>query len=255
MKKIKIDSGNVAIEYVILMFFISLCGMFAIQITGTSLKNIFCIVSSELEYQETSKCASKSTSSDTSSSSASSSNHVIYTTQNAGHSNVSTLFDLLQAMSYNHATSLTGIYDSNGNELTSPHSLANYLGISNDQYDKMTALQNADKLAYENYVNNSDPSNESYYKTKLVVADGDVNSYNHSLNMIANNSSNEFYVPDQAAISITTPSGSYTENKSSSADTFVSLPNLVSISGAAEHTTRISSNSNFYLWPAGSNLL
>ena len=232
-KKIQQDVGATAVEYGILSALIAVVTILGLQATGTNLGTTYCTVANQLSQavgagntasgcSATSSSSSSSSSADSSDSSADSSSSdssgssgssssgsadssASETTYDA--SNSYTLANIykksaLQNFAISDVQSLSGFYDANGNEITTPQEYAEALGVSADDYNTLANI----------YKNNETTANSA------MTAIG---------NDIANNVSVNVYIPDLTKATMTTSNGtiySYSDISSSNASFYEFKP-------------------------------
>lgn len=230
-KKIQQDVGATAVEYGILSALIAVVTILALQTTGTNLGTTYCTIANQLSQatgtgatasgcSATSSSSSSSSSADSSDSSADSSG-----SDSSGSSDSSadgsspsstpatydasdsyTMANIykksaLQNFAISDVQSLSGIYDANGNEITTPEEYAEALGVSADDYN---ALAN-------DYKNNENTT------TAMTTIGND----------ISNNVSDNVYIPDLTKATMTTSNGtifSYSDISSSNASFYEFKP-------------------------------
>lgn len=214
-KKIQQDVGATAVEYGILSALIAVVTILGLQATGTNLGTTYCTIANQLSQAvgagaTASGCSATSSSSSSSSSSAdssgssadssssdssgssdsssdsssSSSTQAEYNASNSYTPVVGDRYSNLSLMLGQHTQSLTGVYDANGNAITTPEQYAEAIGISDDTYQKL-----------ENYYNGN-LSNSDFN-----TADADAQSETD------NNPSANVYIPDLSQLTFTTYQG------------------------------------------------
>lgn len=229
-KKIQQDVGATAVEYGILSALIAVVTILGLQATGTNLGTTYCTIANQLSQavgagsiasgcSATSSSSSSSSSADSSGSSAdssssssssasssdsssSSSTPAIYDASNSYNANDGTmkyLIDNLGNLISAHVQSMTGIYDANGNELTTPKELATAIGVSDADYQMMENIANGtypDQSAY----NLNDSTSASEYNQALEAAQS-ANEANIESD-IASYPSASMYIPDLSKVSM-----------------------------------------------------
>jgi Flp pilus assembly pilin Flp len=218
-KKIQQDVGATAIEYGLLSALIAITTIVALQSTGTNLGTTYCTIANELSQavgagstasgcSATSSSSSSSSSADSSgssadssgssssgssadssgtssdSSSSSSSSSSVYSASNAytiGGSGArgATIDSLLMNMDHSGET-INGIYDADGNALTTSEDIASYLGIQSE-YDAF------------NDANNGYP--------KGTATSEDVSNALTALNTAIADTTTQIYIPDPTTVS------------------------------------------------------
>lgn len=193
-KKIQQDVGATAIEYGILSALIAVVTILGLQATGKNLGTTYCTIANELSQvvgagatasgcsaTSSSSSSSSSSSADSSDSSADSSSSSSsdssadgsgtdssapastqpkysasnsYTISDAGQQ-ISNLLGMISKYPQNNIASMTGIYDSSGNPITTPQEYAEAIGISDDTYQKLS-----------DGWTNSNTSNDSWIETE-----------------------------------------------------------------------------------------
>ena len=233
-KKIQQDVGATAVEYGILSALIAVVTILGLQATGTNLGTTYCTIANQLSQAvgaggTASGCSASSSSSSSSSSSADSSgssadssssdssgssgssssgsadSSASETTYDA--SNSYTLANIykesaLQNFAISDVQSLSGFYDANGKEITTPQEYAEALGVSADDYNTLANI-------YKNNGGTTIPA--------LDAIDKDIN----------NNLSDNVYIPDLTKVTMTKGNGtiySYSDISSSNASFYEFKP-------------------------------
>ncbi|MCH4024855.1 MAG: Flp family type IVb pilin [Acetobacter fabarum] len=172
LTRVKNEIGATAIEYGLIASLIGVATITGLQLTGVKLDNTYCYIATQISKavggsgggcsatsssnsnsssssadgssssvdnsgsSADSSSADASSSADSSSASSSQENNVIINTgQNAFHGQAGQMDDFIQSLADNNITSITGIYDEYGNELSTPEKLMNYFGVSMDTYN------------------------------------------------------------------------------------------------------------------------
>lgn len=233
-KKIQQDVGATAVEYGILSALIAVVTILALQATGTSLGTTYCTVANQLSQavgagstasgcSATSSSSSSSSSADSSGSSADSSGSgssgssdsssdssaSASTSATYDASNSYTISDpdqelgnfenMFSQYAQDNIQSMTGIYDSNGNPITTPQEYAKVLGISDDTYQKISDIRK-----------NINPSTGSIYSTSTagqqLRSQAGTEAYNEALAEI-NSSGQSVYIPSLSDATFTSDGG------------------------------------------------
>lgn len=229
-KKIQQDVGATAVEYGILSALIAVVTILSLQATGTNLGTTYCTIANQLSQatgagatasgcSATSSSSSSSSSADSSGSSADSSSSsssdssadgsgsdssasvstpAVYDASNS-YTPGNNLFSNLNTLMNTNITGMTGIYDSDGNELTTPEQLANAIGVSDADYQTLENVYNGTNPDYNSYNMNDSTDAKAYSKawgcSKAAQAQIE--------NDIASDSSANFYIPDLSQVTMT----------------------------------------------------
>lgn len=201
---IKSERGVTAIEYGLIAGAVGLAILTGVSFTGASTKQAFCKVAGAVGGTA---CPETAT----------------YTSNNSYILKGNSLGDLLANMAGVGATSVNGIYDSGGNELTTPSSLLNALGMSQDLYNKFVSDQNEFNTADINQTNawnawrsagypSSGPLYDAYqnsggvYNRDMMILQSDNNAlYSYT----RNTNTTPVYIPNTNNVSFTSGNGSY----------------------------------------------
>nr|WP_298797889.1 Flp family type IVb pilin [uncultured Acetobacter sp.] len=219
-KKIQQDVGATAVEYGILSALIAVVTILSLQATGTNLGTTYCTIANQLS-QAVGAGATASGCSATSSPSngtgtgagtgAGTSAGTTCDSSSLAHicdaSNSYTLANeykepSLQNFAISDVQSLSGFYDANGNEITTPQEYAEALGVSADDYNTLANIYKT-------------PGTSTLQAE--VAIDQDVN----------NNLSDNVYIPDFTKATMTTSNGtifSYSDISSSNASFYEFKP-------------------------------
>lgn len=218
-KKIQQDVGATAIEYGILSALIAVVTILALQATGTNLGTTYCTIANKLSQATgagatASGCSatpspsspnssvtnSDGTGSDNSAPESAPGKYNASNSYNANDQTMKYLASNLQTLMNSHVQSMTGIYDANGNELTTPKLLANAIGVSPEHYQMMENLANGtypDPKAY----NLNDSTSASEYNQALEAAQ--IANTANIENDIASYPSASMYIPDLSKVTMT----------------------------------------------------
>lgn len=218
-KKIQQDVGATAVEYGILSALIAVVTILALQATGTNLGTTYCTIANQLSQavgagSTASGCSATSSSSSSSSSSAdssgssadssssSSSDSSVDASSSSDSSTVMTPASGPILISFENAATgnlgsftrtgiatISGIYDADGNELTTPEKLANYLGVSDNLYNQFASALNANPFNQQAY------SNAQQAVKNAIVASGK-QYYDKISDITFTNSKGYTYTPD-----------------------------------------------------------
>lgn len=229
-KKIQQDVGATAVEYGILSALIAVVTILALQATGTSLGTTYCTIANQLSQavgagstasgcSATSSSSSSSSSADSSGSSAdssgssssgssdsssdsssSSSTPATYDASNSytagstwGLANMTTFIN-------QRVQGMTGIYDADGNEITSPIQFAEALGVSAEDYQTYADVLNGTNPDRSS-VNQNNSASVSAYNQAYATAQ--TNAENQIKSDMANNPSANIYIPDVSKVTET----------------------------------------------------
>lgn len=235
VKTFKNKVGATAVEYGILSALIAVVTILSLQATGTNLGTTYCTIANQLSQatgagSTASGCSASSSSSSSSSSADGSDSSADSSSSSGGESSSSgsadssssdssaseTTYDAsnsytlaniykksaLQNFAISDVQSLSGFYDANGNEITTPQEYAEALGISADDYNALANI----------YKNNGTTANSA-----MTTIGND----------IANNVSDNVYIPDLTTATMTTSNGtiySYSDISSSNASFYEFKP-------------------------------
>lgn len=217
-KKIQQDVGATAVEYGILSALIAVVTILGLQATGTNLGTTYCTVANQLSQavgagntasgcSATSSSSSSSSSADSSDSSADSSSSSSSSDSSADASSSSDSSTVMTPASgtllipfanavnndltnfaISGITTISGYYDANGNELTTPEQLANYVGVSDDLYNQLvsdfkqpTTASEQDQLDAQTAVRDAvTASGKQYYDTASDITLTGSNGYTYT---------------------------------------------------------------------------
>ncbi|MFT8922788.1 Flp family type IVb pilin [Acetobacter sp.] len=217
-KKIQQDVGATAVEYGILSALIAVVTILGLQATGTNLGTTYCTIANQLSQAvgagaTASGCSASSSSSSSSSSSAdssgssadssssssssdsssdsssSSSTPAVYNSSNSYTAGSMGLNNMI-TFAMTDFQSMTGMYDADGNEITTPQQYAEALGVSAEDYQALVDAYNG--------------TNHN--------ATAQTNAQNQIKSDMANNTSANIYVPDLSQVSLTLSNGKTVEN-------------------------------------------
>lgn len=134
LTKVKNEVGATAIEYGLLASLIAVSAIGGMSAVGMNLSNTYCTISQHLGGSGT--CSGSGSGSHAGSGSSQENNENNYTEQNAYHTKAGWIVNFIESLADNNITSITGLYDESGNELSTPEKLMNYLGVSMDTYNE-----------------------------------------------------------------------------------------------------------------------
>lgn len=228
-KKIQQAVGATAVEYGILSALIAVVTILSLQATGTNLGTTYCTIANQLSQatgagatasgcSATSSSSSSSSSADSSGSDSSSSSDSSAdgsgsdsstsasapSTYDASNSYTAggTIFGLDNMTSFitHHVQGMTGIYDADGNEITSPVQFAEALGVSAEDYQTYADVLNGTNPDRSS-VNQNNPASVSAYNQAYATAQ--TNAQNQIKSDMAKNPSANIYIPDVSKVSET----------------------------------------------------
>lgn len=134
LTKVKNEVGATAIEYGLLASLIAVSAIGGMSAVGMNLSNTYCTISQHLGGSGT--CSGSGSGSHAGSGSSQENNENNYTEQNAYHTQAKWIVNFIESLADNNITSITGLYDESGSELSTPEKLMNYLGVSMDTYNE-----------------------------------------------------------------------------------------------------------------------
>ncbi|MBS0965974.1 Flp family type IVb pilin [Acetobacter okinawensis] len=231
-KKIQQDVGATAVEYGILSALIAVVTILGLQATGTNLGTTYCTVANQLSQavgagntasgcSATSSSSSSSSSADSSGSSAdssssssssdsssdsssSSSTPATYDASNSYTAGSTWGLDNMTTFITQHVQGMTGIYDADGNEITSPIQFAETLGVSAEDYQTYADVLNGTNPDRSS-VNQNNSASVSAYNQAYATAQ--TNAQNQIKSDMANNPSANIYIPDVSKVTETGSDG------------------------------------------------
>ncbi|GAB3591381.1 Flp family type IVb pilin [Acetobacter peroxydans] len=136
LTRLKNEIGATAIEYGLLASLIGVATITGLQLTGVKLDNTYCYIATQISKAVGGSGGGCSASPSSSSGSSQENNENNYTVQNAYHIQAYWIVNFIQSLADNNITSITGLYNESGNELSTPEKLMNYLGVSMDTYNE-----------------------------------------------------------------------------------------------------------------------
>lgn len=234
-KKIQQDVGATAVEYGILSALIAVITILGLQATGTNLGTTYCTIANQLSKavgagstasgcSATSSSSSSSSSADSSGSSAdssgsgsssassssgsgsSSSSITPTTTWNASNSytpneNLNGKYSSLYSLANGQVQDLIigGIYNADGNEITTPQQYAEALGVSSEDYNALVNINNGTNPNESSY-NLNTTSGEQAYQTARQQA---LSSTRTKIQNEITASGTSVYIPDPTKVTFT----------------------------------------------------
>lgn len=225
--KIQQDVGATAVEYGILSALIAVVTILGLQATGTNLGTTYCTIANQLSQAvgagaTASGCSATSSSSSSSSSSADSSGSSADSSSSSSSSDSSSsgsdsssssstqgeynssnsysvsdpsqeignLNALMTKYPQTNIASMTGIYDSNGNPITTPQQYAEAIGLSDDTFQALshvlTGTNSSSEYSFQTELAEVTASGKSVYIPSLsdvtfTSSDGHGYSYDHDM--------------------------------------------------------------------------
>lgn len=228
-KKAQQDVGATAIEYGLLSALIAIITIVALQATGTNLGTTYCTIANKLSQAvgagaTASGCSATSSSSSSSSadssgssagssgssssgssdsssdSSSSSSTPATYDASNSYTAGSTWGLDNMTTFITQRVQGMTGIYDADGNEITSPVQFSEALGVSAEDYQTYADVINGINPDRSS-VNQNNPASVSAYQTAYSTAEK--NAQNQIKSDMAKNPSANIYIPDVSKVTET----------------------------------------------------